>query len=415
MKRILYIEANLDGTIGGSHYCLLEIIKRIDRNKYTPFVLFYRNNILVPEFQKYCNVIVLNLATGLIIKKDYPNLYVFSTKFFLLGWLLHLFQKTFNLIKHSLLFYLKITYIIFKNKIDLIHINNAPVLTPWLIIAKLFRKKCISHVRGNWEPTPLHKAFVKYYDCIVSISNSVTNYVKDQGVNVDDFVTIHDGIDIDDLLNMRKRNSDELKKELNVSDGDLLIGLIGNIKNWKGQHVAIEAVKILKDKFTNIKCLIIGDVSNLEEDQKYYNYLKNLVNDHNLAKYIIFTGFRKDILNIISILDILIHTSTAPEPFGRVILEGMVLSKPVIATAHGGPVEIIENGISGFLVPPSDPKALSEEIEYLLSNSDIWQKMGENARKRVKNHFNIELNLRKLEQVYEYIFACKKGCRCIEF
>jgi glycosyltransferase involved in cell wall biosynthesis len=405
VERILYIEANLDGTIGGSHYCLLEIVKRIDRNKYTPFVSFYRDNVLVSEFQKYCNVIVLNLTTGLIIKKDYPNLYIFSKKFFLSRWLLHLYQKTFNLIKYSLLFYLKIIYIIFKRKINLIHINNAPVLTPWLIAAKLFRRKCISHVRGNWEPTPLHKAFVKYYDSIISISNSVTNYVKNQGVNVDNFITIHDGIDIDDVLNMRKKNSDELRKELNVSNGNLLIGLIGNIKSWKGQHIAIEAVKNLKGKIPNIKCLIIGDVSNLEEDQQYYKYLKNLVNDHNLVKYIIFTGFRKDIPDIISILDILIHTSTAPEPFGRVILEGMVFSKPVIATAHGGPLEILEDDISGFLIPPNNPEALAKKIEQLISYPYNAKNVGQMGREKVKGCFSIETNVKKIEQLYTQLLS----------
>jgi glycosyltransferase involved in cell wall biosynthesis len=405
MKNILYIEANLDGTIGGSYYCLLEIVKRIDRNKYTPFVSFYQDNILVSEFQKYCNVIVLNLTTGLIIKKNYPNLYILSTKVFLLRWLLYLYQKTFNLIKYSLLFYLKITYIILKNKIDLIHMNNAPVLTPWLIAAKIFRKKCISHVRGNWEPIPLHKAFVKYYDCIISISNSVTNYVKNQRVNVDNFITIHDGIDIDDVLNMKKRNSDELKKELNVSYDDLLIGLIGNIKSWKGQHIAIEAMKNLKGKIPNIKCLIIGDVSNLEEDQQYYKYLKNLVNDHNLVKYIIFTGFRKDIPDIISILDILIHTSTAPEPFGRVILEGMVFSKPIIATAHGGPLEILEDGISGFLIPPNNPEALAKKIDQLISYLDNAKNVGQMGRKKVKGCFSIETNIKKIEQLYTQLLS----------
>jgi glycosyltransferase involved in cell wall biosynthesis len=358
---------------------------------------------------------ITDRTKGFVIERDIPNLYVISKKILFLKYPFLLCQKTYNFTRYHLTGFVKNIYFLLKYKIDIVHLNDMPGLTDWLIGSKLLGIKCISHLRGNWKPKPLQKRFVRYYDCIVSISNSVTNYVKNQGVNVDSFVTINDGIDIDDILNMRKRNSDELKKELNVSDGDLLIGLIGNIKNWKGQHVAIEAVRILKDKFPNIKCLIIGDVSNLEEDQKYYNYLKNLVNDHDLTKYIIFTGFRKDILNIISILNILIHTSTAPEPFGRVILEGMVLSKPVIATAHGGPVEIIEDGISGFLVPPSDPKALSEEIEYILSNSDIWQKMGENAKKRVKTNFNIELNLRKLEQVYEYIFAYKKGCRSIAF
>jgi len=182
-----------------------------------------------------------------------------------------------------------------------------------------------------------------------------------------------------------------------------LIGVISNIKAWKGQHVAIEAIKILKKKYPKIKCLIVGNVSNLEDDKKYFNYLKELVNNNGLSKNIIFTGFRKDIPDIISALDILIHTSVAPEPFGRVILEGMIFSKPVIATSHGGPLEIIEDGISGFLVLPNNPEALAQKINYLLSHPEVAQRTGKEARKRVEKLFNISLNIKKTEYLYNQL------------
>ena len=83
-KNILYIEANQDGTIGGSHYCLLEIVKNIDTNKYNPIVYFYQDNNLVNEFQEYCKVIVEKKYQGLIIREKYPRLHSLAAKYWVI-------------------------------------------------------------------------------------------------------------------------------------------------------------------------------------------------------------------------------------------------------------------------------------------------------------------------------------------
>jgi len=403
-KHILFIEANTDGTIGGSHYCLLELIKGLNKSKFKPFVLFYQKNILIPEFERHCPVIILDKTRGLVIKRDFPHLYSLVSKIPYLPYFLILFQKTYNFFRYHLTDFLKIIYLLSKLKIDLVHINNAPALTDWLIACKILRKKCISHLRGNWNPKFFQKKLVRYYDAVISISNSVTSHAKKKGIYINNFITIYDGIDINTVLKMKTINPNEIKKELGPPLNDsFLIGLIGNIKAWKGQHVAIEAIKILKKKYPKIKCLIVGNISNLEDDKKYFNYLKELVNNNGLSKNIIFTGFRKDIPDIISALDILIHTSVAPEPFGRVILEGMIFSKPVIATSHGGPLEIIEDGISGFLVLPNNPEALAQKINYLLSHPEVAQRTGKEARKRVEKLFNISLNIKKTEYLYNQL------------
>jgi len=405
-KHILFIEANTDGTIGGSHHSLLLLVKYLDKSKFKPFVLFYQKNILIPEFERHCPVIILDKTRGLVIKRDFPHLYALVSKIPYLPYFLILFQKTYNFFRYHLTDFSKIIYLLSKLKIDLVHINNAPALTDWLIACKILRKKCISHLRGNWDIGYLQKKLLKFYDAVIAISQSVINHLKKNGVNnTNNFVIIHDGIDIDAVLKTKEKTPKEIKKEFVCSNSDFLIGLIGNIKAWKGQHVAIEAMKILKKKYPKIKCLIVGNVSNLEDDKKYFNYLKELVNNNGLSKNIIFTGFRKDIPDIISALDILIHTSVAPEPFGRVILEGMIFSKPVIATSHGGPIEIIEDGISGFLVPPNDPNALAQKIDYLISNLDTAKKIGQIARKRVEECFSIQINIKKIEQLYTNILS----------
>jgi len=400
-KKILYIEANQDGTIGGSYYCLLEIIKKVDKRKYEPIVCFYQDNILRTEFEKYCKVLIEKYPRGLIVKQKLPRIYDISKDNILLINTLFFIQKTFNFIKYEIPFDLKIIYILFKYKIDLIHINDAPVLTNWLLASKIFKIKCIAHLRGNWAPDTAHKKLARYYNRIISISNSVTKIAKLNGVNIENFVTIYDGIDVKAVFSNRKKKSDELRKELGIQNNDFLIGLVGNIKTWKGQHVAIEAVNILKTEFPEIRCLIIGDVSDIEEDKEYYNQLRQMIYDNNLAHNIITTGFRHDIPDIISNLDVLIHTSTNPEPLGRVILEGMVFAKPIIATDHGGPAEILDEGITGYLTPPYDSEALAKKIAFIMSHKNISQQVGLRARNKVEDKFNIQKNIEEIEKIYE--------------
>jgi glycosyltransferase involved in cell wall biosynthesis len=82
------------------------------------------------------------------------------------------------------------------------------------------------------------------------------------------------------------------------------------------------------------------------------------------------------------------------------VLEGMIFRKPVIATNHGGPMESIVDGVSGFLIPPEKPRLLADKIIFLMENEDIAKEVGENARKHVEEKFSVEGNIQKIEGVY---------------
>jgi len=395
-KKLLFIEANLDGTIGGSHLLLLDLIKFLDRKKFDPYVVFFQENTLIPEFKAICPVFVFNKMNRLNIRKRFPSM--ISRTRLLFGAMI-LFQKMFNIMVYFIPDLVKTIWFLWKNHIDLVHMNNAPYLPDWLIICKLLGIKCIAHLRGNWVAKPLSRRLVRHYDAVISMSNSVTNFMRGQGVETKNFVVIYDGIDIGAVKEIRERNGEQSSKKKG-SDQQVVLGVVGNIKPWKGQHVLIEAIGLLKPSFPSVKCLIVGDVSNLKEDQAYFERLNELVRQYGLEKNVVFTGFRKDVYDVVSGFEILVHTSVEPEPFGRVILEGMILRKPVIATAHGGPLEIIDDNINGYLVAPNSPERLAERIEYLIRNPDIREKIGEQAKKRVEESFDMKKNVKEIELLY---------------
>jgi glycosyltransferase involved in cell wall biosynthesis len=99
-------------------------------------------------------------------------------------------------------------------------------------------------------------------------------------------------------------------------------------------------------------------------------------------------------------MDVVVHTSILPEPFGRVIIEAMAMAKPVIATSMGGPLEIISHGVDGILVRENDPKELAGAIYELLQNSERRALMAQNARKTIEDRFSMDTFKREMEQVY---------------
>jgi glycosyltransferase involved in cell wall biosynthesis len=398
-KKILYIESNLDGTIGGSHHCLYEIVKYVNRGKYSPVVIFYQENALTPDFRTVSEVFIYKQKRGLIIETAHPGLYALGKRSMFLKNTLHIFQKIHNFFVYYIPDLVSIYKFLKNNGIDVVHANNTPDLTDWLVISKLLNKKIISHLRYPWSPNATRKVLFPYYDKVISISNYVADKLKEINLPCNNVVTIHDGIDIE-AVEKTNEQSKKIFAEFNIPTNAPVIGVIGNIRPWKGQHVAIEAMKTVVKKHADARCMFVGEISNSESDIKYLDYLKKSVSQSGLDNNIIFTGYRKDVSNILSNIDILVHTSIFPEPLGRVILEGMVFRKPVIATNHGGPLESIEDGISGFLLPPDNPVLLSEKISYLIENKEIARSIGDNARKRVESKFSIKENVVKIEKIY---------------
>ena len=408
-KRILFVEQNTDGTIGGSHFCLLEVCRALRRDLYLPMVLFYQDNGLVDEFKKAsCQVFIFDRTKGFSLEKVWPGLKrasqdhvgSFLAHFFLLS-----FQRGVNLFAYRLPDFFRFIFLIKRWNISLVHLNNAPSMgIDRLLLSKMMRIKCITHNRGNCDLRPLQKYFVKYYDAIICISRSVLEYIQKQNVSTSNAIIIHDGIDHKKVLSSVKRSSREVREEFGVTGVQPFIGMVGNIKEWKGQEIVVKAAGILKKIYPDIKCLLVGDCSNLKGDLRYMEGLRNRVKKEEVSKNVIFTGYRRDTLDIMSALDIVLHASIEPEPFGRVVLEAMVLGKPVIATNFGGPAEIIQDGDSGLLVPPGNAYILAEATHCLLENPRERARIAKAGKARVAQ-FHLRHNVQKTEELYQKLLG----------
>jgi glycosyltransferase involved in cell wall biosynthesis len=159
----------------------------------------------------------------------------------------------------------------------------------------------------------------------------------------------------------------------------LSVGIIGRLAPWKGQEVFLRSVRRLVAEFPAVRFQIVGAA--LFGETEFAAGLRRLAVDLGVEQNVEFLGFRHDIPEVLRGLDVVVHASTSPEPFGLVIAEAMAAGKAVIASRGGGVPEIVVDGVTGLLVPMGDEAALARAIAYLLRDESLRTHLAAEARK----------------------------------
>lgn len=185
---------------------------------------------------------------------------------------------------------------------------------------------------------------------------------------------------------------------LGVGPHEVLIVLVGRINRWKGQKLLVEAFAKL-DHSTREKCRL-AIVGSAPPGQEYFeNELARCIKGSGCADRIILVPHTADIDPIWDASDIVAVPSTEPEPFGRVAIEAMGFGKPVIAAAHGGLIEIVQDRVTGLWVKPNDSDALSEALVTLAHNAPLREQLGQAGKLRLQEHFSVKSYATKLARV----------------
>jgi glycosyltransferase involved in cell wall biosynthesis len=172
--------------------------------------------------------------------------------------------------------------------------------------------------------------------------------------------------------------------------------LVGRLTEWKGQHVLLAAAEKFLPQ-SHVRFWIAGDA--LFGEQAYKARLIQLIEEKKLTNVTLF-GHVNDVGTMMQQADVLVHTSISPEPFGQVIVEGMAAGLPVIASNEGGPREIVLHNETGLLIPPNQPEALEQAIEWMMNNPGTSQLMSEQGKKRVQQYFMIDNAVDQMMRFY---------------
>jgi glycosyltransferase involved in cell wall biosynthesis len=181
----------------------------------------------------------------------------------------------------------------------------------------------------------------------------------------------------------------------------MTIGVAGRLAPWKGQHVFLDAfAEAFPDGTT--RAHVIG--SAMFGEDAYAEGLVAQAERLGIADRVDFRGFRDDIWAELAELDLLVHCSTSPEPFGQVVIEGMASGVPVIAAAAGGPTEVIQDEVSGLLVEPNDAVALAKALRRLAEDPGLRARLGA-AGQTASREFTPERTAEQLLQLYEQLLG----------
>ena len=292
-----------------------------------------------------------------------------------------------------------------ENGIDLVHTHqNLGDGKPAIIASKIAGVPCISHRHGYSNYSYFDKIFSIFVDAFIYISKDVASHYVSQGESESKGIVIHNGTDVKEFSQF---DTAPVKNEFNCNIDDHLVGIIGRIDRWKGQEFFIKAIAEVAKQIPSVKGLIIGGLKNrkIADREQYFNELQSLVKSLGIEEKIIFTGFRRDVPSLIAALDVVVHASCTPEPFGLEVIEGMAAGKPVVATAAGGVLDIIEDGVNGLLVPCKDSKTMASAILQILSDRDKAEQMGLAARRRVIEKFTAQQQLTAVQKLYDSILG----------
>ncbi len=246
----------------------------------------------------------------------------------------------------------------------------------------------------------------KFMDRFIVVSEALRKrLIKKHRIPPEKVVKIYNGVKINSVQHQTKDEKKNLIQELKFPENIALVGTIGRLVWQKGLPFFIQAIKqIIDNRWQTpgeVKFLIVGEGNERES-------LENMVRKLGIEKNVIFTGFRKDVKEILEALDILVLPSIR-EGQPIILLEAMAMGKPVVATDIEGVNETLVNGITGILVLPQNSFVLAEAIIRLLKDRKKAQEMGQMGRKVVEEKFNLKDKIEQHKRLYEAIVAEKLG------
>jgi len=384
-KRILFIEINDDGTVGGSHRALFDLVRYLDAERYEPIVLFYQDNRYLEAFR----------AAG-VRAEVWPRPPVRGRSAYAPLRLLGSAREAARTV-------LRCRRFLRRESIDLVHMNNAPIANfeDWLPAARWCGIPCISHARGgeSMRPGPIGRLLVRRFDRVLAVSRYMAGAMAEAGVPAGLIETVHDGLDLEEFEARVKRSRKEVRRELGVPEDRVLAVMVGHLKAWKGQGLVLEALTRMAPRARDhLQVLFVGSAP--PGEHAYRDALEATLQSAGLERCARLLGERDDVAELMHAADVVLHASTLPEPFGLVVVEGMSLGRPVLASRLGGPTEIFSGDESdGLTFDPRSPDDLAAQLARLVEDPALRASIGAAARIRARR-FGVQATADRVEAVY---------------
>ena len=402
MIRVLFVEASTGGVLGGSLTGLYHLIRGMDRTGFASGMVLYEPKGIEEDLARL-DVPVFYVRRRRV-EKEHALLryegYRQAKSWQPVRTALAVGRQAVRLAVEEMPTALRLARIIRRFRADVVHLGNGLRANfDGVLACLLTRTPCLVHVKGFEKFTDRERRIAPRVDALVSMTQAVDAHCRGLGVVGRTMHVVYDALDDEGFV--PQRDPAAVRGELGITNGAPCVGVVGNIQEWKGQAVLVEAMARVVEAVPRARALIVGGVH--RAGLQYRDALCARIDALGLGQSVTLTGFRRDVPDVMNALDVVAHTSIRAEPFGRVILEGMLLGKPVVATAAGGVPELIDDGTTGFLSPPGEPAALAERLIPLLRDADLRGRIGSEARRWARERFNLPRHVAETCAIYEQL------------
>lgn len=297
---------------------------------------------------------------------------------------------------------------------DLIYANTAKALVVGAMASLMSRRPLIFHLHDILSVdhfSPANRRLLvglsnQFASLVIAVSQASLKSFIESGGRPELGVMVYNGFQPEDYCSDRssqdlQTTADQLRASLGLQNR-FIIGHFSRLSPWKGQHVLIDA---LAQCPLDTISVFVGDA--LFGEQAYAQELHAQVDRLGLNDRVHFLGFRSDVVPLMTMCDLIAHTSTAAEPFGRVIVEAMLCGKPIIAAQEGGVLEIVESGVNGWLVPPGDADQLAKTIHHCRDHWEETLAIAQQGQEQAKQRFNLTTIRHQIHQLLEQVIRAR--------
>ncbi|MGF1492528.1 MAG: glycosyltransferase family 4 protein [Microcoleaceae cyanobacterium] len=287
---------------------------------------------------------------------------------------------------------------------DVIYTNTQKAFVVGAIASALGRRPLVYHLRDilsveHFSQTNLKVAVTLanlFADVVIANSEATRQAFIDAGGRANLTTVIYNGFQTE-KYQVPTAKVNQIRQNLGV-ENQFVIGHFSRLSPWKGQHILLEALPHCPE---NMTVLLLGDA--LFGEDEYVDQLHQTVERLQLQDRVKILGFQTDIIPLMAASDMITHTSTAPEPFGRVIIEAMLCDTPIVVAAAGGVLELIEHNRTGWLVSPENPEELAQVINTCYQNPEMTQVMTQAAKIQAAQRFDLEKIRQQIQDRLEIV------------
>lgn len=404
MTRVLFVEASSGGVLGGSLSGLYHLIRGLQRERFMPMMVLYEPKPIEKDLAR------MGVPVYRVTRRRLPQAHALHRyegyhrvrKLNAVRAGMRAARQTARLLAEEIPAALALARVVARSEADVLHLGNGMRANfDGILAAMLMRRPAIVHVKGFEKYGSRERWASHRTRTMVCMTRAILDYCVAHGLQANDARVVYDAVD--EAWLQPRQSVTSMRQELGIPLHAPCLVLAGNIQEWKGQHVLVEAMADVVRAHPDAHCLIAGGTH--RSGAAYAETLRRRTAELGLSSQIHFLGFREDVVDVMHAADVVVHASVRPEPFGRVILEGMLLAKPVVATAAGGVPELIEPERTGYLVPPGDVAALASCLRRVLSQPAERARIGEAAQRWSRARFSLARQVDEMSSIYDAAVA----------